>query len=77
VEEHITAYPVGAGPAARNRGTAHVESSFQPDAISKAGAAGMWQFIRSTGRRYLRIDRAVDERLDPYRETRRRRSCWR
>ena len=47
----------------------HVESSFQPDAISKAGAAGLWQFIRSTGRRYLRIDRAVDERLDPYRET--------
>jgi membrane-bound lytic murein transglycosylase D len=37
--------------------------------MSKAGAAGLWQFIRSTGRRYLRIDRAVDERLDPYRST--------
>ncbi len=47
----------------------HVESSFQPTAMSKAGAAGMWQFIRSTGRRYLRIDSAVDERLDPYRST--------
>jgi membrane-bound lytic murein transglycosylase D len=47
----------------------HVESSFQPTALSKAGAAGLWQFIRSTGRRYLRIDRAVDERLDPYRST--------
>jgi membrane-bound lytic murein transglycosylase D len=47
----------------------HVESSFQPTAMSKAGAAGLWQFIRSTGRRYLRIDRAVDERLDPYRAT--------
>jgi membrane-bound lytic murein transglycosylase D len=47
----------------------HVESSFQPSAMSKAGAAGLWQFIRSTGRRYLRIDRAVDERLDPYRST--------
>jgi membrane-bound lytic murein transglycosylase D len=47
----------------------HVESSFQPTAMSKAGAAGLWQFIRSTGRRYLRIDRAVDERLDPYRST--------
>ena len=47
----------------------HVESSFQPAAMSKAGAAGLWQFIRSTGRRYLRIDSAVDERLDPYRST--------
>lgn len=47
----------------------HVESSFQVTAMSKAGAAGLWQFIRSTGRRYLRIDRAVDERLDPYRST--------
>jgi membrane-bound lytic murein transglycosylase D len=47
----------------------HVESSFQPLASSKAGAAGMWQFIRSTGRRYLRIDSSVDERLDPYRST--------
>ena len=47
----------------------HVESSFQPTAMSKAGAAGLWQFIRSTGRRYLRIDGAVDERLDPYRST--------
>ncbi|MFM2287917.1 MAG: hypothetical protein RL684_1060, partial [Pseudomonadota bacterium] len=47
----------------------HVESSFQPDAFSKAGAAGMWQFIRSTGRRFLRIDRVVDERLDPYRSS--------
>ncbi len=47
----------------------HVESSFQPEAYSKAGAAGMWQFIRSTGRRFLRIDRAVDERLDPYRSS--------
>ena len=47
----------------------HVESSFQVAAMSKAGAAGLWQFIRSTGRRFLRIDRAVDERLDPYRST--------
>jgi membrane-bound lytic murein transglycosylase D len=47
----------------------HVESSFQPQALSKAGAAGLWQFIRSTGRRFLRIDKAVDERLDPYLET--------
>ena len=47
----------------------HVESSFNPYAYSKVGAAGMWQFMRSTGRRFLRIDAAVDERLDPYRST--------
>ena len=47
----------------------HVESSFNTYAYSKVGAAGMWQFMRSTGRRFLRIDAAVDERLDPYRST--------
>jgi membrane-bound lytic murein transglycosylase D len=47
----------------------HVESSFNTYAYSKVGAAGMWQFMRSTGRRFLRIDSAVDERLDPYRST--------
>jgi membrane-bound lytic murein transglycosylase D len=47
----------------------HVESSFNPDAYSKVGAAGMWQFIPSTGQRYLRIDHVLDERLDPYAST--------
>jgi membrane-bound lytic murein transglycosylase D len=47
----------------------HVESSFNTYAYSKVGAAGMWQFMRSTGRRYLRIDNVVDERLDPYKAT--------
>ncbi|HEX7417331.1 MAG TPA: LysM peptidoglycan-binding domain-containing protein [Steroidobacteraceae bacterium] len=47
----------------------HVESSFNPAAYSKVGAAGLWQFMRGTGRRYLRIDSAVDERLDPFRST--------
>ncbi len=47
----------------------HVESSFQPNAYSKVAAAGLWQFMRSTGRRYMRIDDAIDERLDPYRST--------
>jgi len=44
----------------------HVESSFNPDAYSKVGAAGMWQFTRSTGRRFMRIDHVMDERMDPY-----------
>lgn len=47
----------------------HVESSFNPNAYSWLGAAGMWQFITSTGRRYLRIDHVIDERLDPYAAT--------
>jgi membrane-bound lytic murein transglycosylase D len=48
----------------------HVESSFDPTAYSKVGAAGLWQFMPSTGRRYLRVDaEVVDERLDPFRAT--------
>lgn len=47
----------------------HVESSFNTYAYSKVGAAGMWQFMRATGRRFLRIDNVIDERLDPYRST--------
>ncbi len=47
----------------------HVESSFNPAAYSKVGAAGLWQFMRSTGRRYMRIDGSIDDRLDPFRST--------
>jgi membrane-bound lytic murein transglycosylase D len=47
----------------------HVESSFNPKARSRVGAAGMWQFTRSTGRRFMRIDSSVDERMDPYLST--------
>jgi membrane-bound lytic murein transglycosylase D len=47
----------------------HVESSFNAAAYSKAGAAGLWQFMRSTGRRFMRIDSAVDDRMDPFRAT--------
>ncbi|MBT3530828.1 MAG: LysM peptidoglycan-binding domain-containing protein [Gammaproteobacteria bacterium] len=44
----------------------HVESSFNPGAFSSASAAGMWQFTRATGQRFMRIDHIVDERMDPY-----------
>jgi membrane-bound lytic murein transglycosylase D len=44
-----------------------VESSFNPKAYSRVGAAGLWQFTRGTGRRYMRIDHVVDERMDPHR----------
>jgi len=44
----------------------HVESSFNPDAYSRVGAAGLWQFTRATGRRFMRVDHIVDERMDPF-----------
>jgi membrane-bound lytic murein transglycosylase D len=44
----------------------HVESSFNPRAYSHVGAAGLWQFMRSTGRRYMQVDDVVDERMDPH-----------
>ena len=68
-ESHISQTLAAQGLPPEIAALPHVESSFQATAMSKAGAAGLWQFIRSTGRRYLRIDRAVDERLDPYRST--------
>ncbi|MEK7846049.1 MAG: transglycosylase SLT domain-containing protein [Nitrospinota bacterium] len=43
----------------------HVESSFNYRAYSSAGASGIWQFTRSTGRLFMQIDYAVDERNDP------------
>ncbi len=43
----------------------HVESSFNLKAYSKFGAAGIWQFTRSTGRRFMQIGYTVDERRDP------------
>lgn len=44
----------------------HVESSFNPEARSKVGAVGLWQFTHDTGRRFLRIENDLDERMDPY-----------
>lgn len=42
-----------------------VESGFQPKIVSRAGAGGMWQFMRPTARRFnLRVDSYVDERYD-------------
>ena len=49
---------------------AFVESGINPAAISRVGAAGMWQFMRATGKQYgLHIDYWVDARLDPLRAT--------
>lgn len=43
----------------------HVESSYNWRAVSKAGAVGVWQFTKSTGKIFLTVDDAIDERRDP------------
>ncbi|MGD8739523.1 MAG: transglycosylase SLT domain-containing protein, partial [Desulfobacterales bacterium] len=48
----------------------HVESSFNLKAYSKFGAAGIWQFTRSTGKNFMTVSYAVDERRDPILSTR-------
>jgi membrane-bound lytic murein transglycosylase D len=47
----------------------HVESSFNYKAYSFVGAAGIWQFMRGTGRLFMRVDYTVDERRDPITST--------
>lgn len=43
-----------------------IESGLSPNAYSRAHAAGLWQFISETGRRYgLEVGTYVDERRDP------------
>ena len=43
----------------------HVESSFNSEAYSRVGAAGLWQFMRSTGKLFLKVNYLIDERRDP------------
>lgn len=46
------------------------ESSLRPEAVSSSGAAGIWQFIPSTGEKYgMRKNRNVDERFDFFKAT--------
>ncbi len=47
-----------------------IESGYSNTAVSRARAVGMWQFMRSTARRYgLTVDAWVDERRDPFKAT--------
>lgn len=47
-----------------------IESGYSNEAVSRAYAVGMWQFMRGTGRGYgLRVDSWVDERRDPIKAT--------
>jgi membrane-bound lytic murein transglycosylase D len=48
---------------------AHVESGFHGGSRSSAGAVGIWQFTRDTGKHYMKITRYHDDRLNPDRET--------
>ncbi|MGR3913689.1 MAG: LysM peptidoglycan-binding domain-containing protein [Gammaproteobacteria bacterium] len=48
-----------------------VESSYNPDAYSRVGAAGIWQFMPKTARVFgLKLNATLDERLDPEAATR-------
>lgn len=47
-----------------------IESALNPDAVSRAGAAGMWQFMIATAKGMgLEVNSLVDERRDPYKSS--------
>lgn len=47
-----------------------VESALNPNAKSKSGATGLWQFMYPTGKMFgLNVNSYVDERCDPYKAT--------
>ncbi len=47
-----------------------IESGFNPFAVSKKKASGIWQFVAKTAKRFgLRVDKWVDERRDPEKST--------
>lgn len=47
-----------------------IESALNPNAVSRVGATGLWQFMASTGRMYgLTINSVLDERRDPVKAT--------
>lgn len=49
---------------------AFIESGYNPWAVSRSNAVGMWQFMAPTGRQYgLVQDWWMDERRDPYKAT--------
>ncbi|WP_294920356.1 lytic transglycosylase domain-containing protein [uncultured Prevotella sp.] len=45
-----------------------IESALNPNAVSRVGATGLWQFMLATGKQYgLEVNSLVDERRDPVR----------
>ena len=60
-----------AGLPVELRALAIIESALIPSAISRAGAAGLWQFMPTTGKSYgLEVNTMIDERMDPVKSTR-------
>ena len=68
-EHHIARVLKDRGVPVEIAALPHVESSFNAAAYSKVGAAGLWQFMPTTAKRFMRVDGIVDERLDPYSAT--------
>ncbi len=47
-----------------------IESALNPNAVSRVGATGLWQFMYSTGKMYgLKVNSLVDDRRDPVKAT--------
>jgi membrane-bound lytic murein transglycosylase D len=46
-----------------------IESAYKPDARSRTGALGLWQFMENSIAPFMQKNRYVDERLDPWKAT--------
>lgn len=65
-EEHLDNYDI----PLEMKYLAVVESALDPQAKSRVGATGLWQFMFTTGRNYdLEVNSYVDERMDPIKAT--------
>jgi len=65
-EEHLAKYNI----PLELKYLAVIESALKPTALSRVGAAGLWQFMYQTGKIYgLDVSSYVDERSDPIRAT--------
>ena len=64
--DHVTSEFTRLGVPVELAALPHVESSYNTDARSHVGASGIWQFTRSTGRRFMQVDHVLDERNDPF-----------
>ncbi|MDF1517743.1 MAG: LysM peptidoglycan-binding domain-containing protein [Lutibacter sp.] len=65
-EEHLAKYNI----PMELKYLAVVESALNPNAHSRMGATGLWQFMYPTGKFYnLEVSSYIDERSDPYRAT--------